>query len=131
MRFMRVVREPNREALRKVLASFPDRGCAIIATVPTDDGIEIVGSALCMIAQESGSCEFAMTVATDYANAGLGRILLTSIIEAAKRRGLEEMTGYVLATNTPMLQLAKRIGFSMAPDPDDASARICRLRLRD
>jgi acetyltransferase len=130
MRFMRIVREPNRSALRKALASFPDSGCGIVATVPADGGFEIVGSAICMIAKGSVSGEFAMTVAADYAGAGLGRILLTAIVAAAKQRGIEEMTGFVLTANQPMLRLAAGLGFSIAPDPDDASARICRLRLR-
>jgi hypothetical protein len=30
-----------------------------------------------------------------------------------------------------MLRLASRLGFSISPDPDDASIRICRLRLVD
>nr|ACF98064.1 hypothetical protein [uncultured bacterium 888] len=129
MRFMRVVRSPNREALRKVLASFPANGFAIVATVALEDSLEIVGSALCMIAKGSRSCEFAMTVAAGYGRAGLGRLLLSTLIDVAKRDELEEMTGYVLAANQPMLRLAKRMGFDVSPDPDDAAARICRLNL--
>ena len=90
-----------------------------------------MGSALCMIDKAFMTCEFAMTVADDYDGAGLGCILLSNIIEAAKQRGLEEMTGLVLAANEPMPRLAKRTGFSMVRDPDDASARICRVSLRD
>jgi len=41
------------------------------------------------------------------------------------------MEGFVLAKNTSMLRLATRIGFSISPDPDDQSVRICRLRLAD
>ena len=41
------------------------------------------------------------------------------------------MYGYELAQNQPMLKLAARLGFSIAPDPDDAAVRICRLRLAD
>jgi hypothetical protein len=41
------------------------------------------------------------------------------------------MEGFVLAKNRPMLRLAARLGFSIAPDPDDASVRICQLRLAD
>src|SRR5436190_976845 len=46
MRFMRAVREPNVERLRKVLASFPETGFGIVATVPAADGFDIVGSAI-------------------------------------------------------------------------------------
>jgi hypothetical protein len=39
------------------------------------------------------------------------------------------MEGLVLAANKPMLGLARRLGFSIAPDPDDWTVRICRLHL--
>ena len=40
------------------------------------------------------------------------------------------MEGFVLAENQPMLRLARRLGFSVERDPDDASVRVCRLPLR-
>lgn len=128
MRFMRIVREPNVQQLRKTLASFPGKGTGIVATVPAADGIDIVGSAI-FINGSAGTCEFAITVAADYGGAGLGRILMTTLIEAAKRRGLEEMDGFVLAENRSMLKLAERLGFAIAPDPEDRTVCICRLRL--
>jgi acetyltransferase len=129
MRFMRVVVSPNREALRKVLASFPANGFAIVATAALEGDTEIVGSAICMMVAGSRSCEFAMTVAAEYAGAGLGRLLLSTLVDVAKRHELEQMTGYVLAANQPMLRLAKRMGFDVSPDPDDVTARMCRLNL--
>ncbi len=56
---------------------------------------------------------------------------MTQLIEAARRRGLREMVGYVLAENQPMLRLASRVGFEVARDPDDFTARICRLELQE
>jgi RimJ/RimL family protein N-acetyltransferase len=129
MRFMRTVREPNRERVRKTLASFPESGLGIVATVPAADGFDIVGSAIFVLGNDASTCEFAITIAADYGGAGLGRVLLTALVDAAKQRGLREMEGFVLAANKPMLRLAARVGFSVAPDPDDPSIRLCRLRL--
>jgi len=129
MRFMRVVREPNLAQFRKILASFPERGLGIVASVPAADGIDIVGTAILVLGSDPSTCEFAITIAADYGGAGLGRTLMTALIDAAKRRGLEEVDGFVLAANKPMLRLAARVGFSVSPDPDDPSVRICRLRL--
>jgi acetyltransferase len=131
MRFMRPVREPNVDRLRKALASFPESGFGIVATVPAADGIDIVGSAICMIESIPSNCEFAISVAGDYGGAGLGSTLMRALIDAARRRGLKDMEGFVLAENTPMLALAKRVGFSVARDPDDPAIRICRLALAD
>lgn len=129
MRFMRVVKAPNPERLRQTLANFPKGGDAIVATVPAADGIDIVGSATFMILDDDASCEFAISVASRYGGAGLGRALMRLIIDAARQRGLKQMEGFILASNQPMLGLARRMGFTVAADPEDASVRICRLPL--
>ena len=129
MRFMRVVHEPNLDRLRRALASFPAGGLGIVATAPAADGVDIVGSAIFLIAGPGSSCEFAINVAADHGGAGLGGTLMTALIDAAKRRGLEDMDGFVLAENKPMLRLAARLGFSIAPDPEDRTVRLCRLHL--
>ncbi len=131
LRFMHAVREANVPRLRKVLESFPEKGLAIAATVPAADGIDIVGSATFVIGSKGDDCEFAVTVVDERAGAGLGRTLMTLLIDAAMRRGLREMVGFVLAENRPMLRLASRLGFAVARDPDDFSVCICRLPLRD
>ena len=129
MRFMRVVHEPNLDRLRNSLASFPAGGIGIVATAPAADGIDIVGSAIYVVGSDASSCEFAINVAAEYGGAGLGGTLMTALIDTAKRRGLREMDGFVLAENKPMLRLAARLGFGIAPDPDDRTVRVCRLHL--
>ncbi len=129
MRFMRAVREPNVERLRKALASFPDGGIGIVATVPAADGIDIVGSAIAIIGSDPTSCEFAINVASEFGGVGLATTLMNALIAAARRRGMREMEGFVLAVNRPMLRLASRLGFSIARDPEDGAVRICRLHL--
>jgi len=131
MRFMRVMGEPNIERLRAALAALPESGLGIVATAPSDNGIDIVGSAMFLIGKDPSSCEFSTTVLAEYGGQGLGRALMRALIAAAQRRGLLTMEGYVLAQNQPMLKLAARLGFSIASDPDDAAVRICRLRLAD
>jgi len=102
-----------------------------VVTVPAADGVDIVGSAVCFIGSDPTTCEFAITVASEFGGVGLAGTLMTALIDAAKRRGMREMEGFVLAVNQPMLRLATRLGFTIAPDPDDATVRICRLRLGD
>jgi RimJ/RimL family protein N-acetyltransferase len=129
MRFMHSVSEPNLDRLRKVLASFPERGIGLVATVSAADGIDIVGSAVLVLGSSAPNGEFALSVAAEYGAVGLGGTLMTTLIGAAKARGLEAIEGFVLAENAPMLRLAERLGFSVAPDPDDRAVRICRLHL--
>jgi len=50
-------------------------------------------------------------------------------VEAARANGLEEIEGFVLADNAPMLRLAARLGFQVGRHPDDFGLRVCRLAL--
>jgi acetyltransferase len=129
MRFMRIIRTPDRNRLHAALASFPDAGIGLVATVPADDGLDIVGSAIAVFAADRVSCEFAVTVASGFGGVGLAKALMIDLIDEARRRGLAEMEGFVLSQNRSMLGLAKRLGFNIAYEPGDASVRICRLTL--
>ena len=127
MRFMHAVREVDRERLRRVLASFPENGIGIVASVPAADGYDIVGSAIAVII-DGTRCEFAITVAASFGGSGLGTALMNTLIDAARRRGAVEMEGFVLTVNQPMLRLARRLGFDIQPTrttPRCASA-ACR-----
>ena len=127
MRFMHAVGEPNVDRVRRTLASFPEAGIGIVATVPASDGIDIVGSAIAVFGSDrTTSCEFAITVSTRFGGVGLATALMTSLIDEATRRGLKSMEGFVLAENHSMLRLARRLGFSISADPDDSSVRICQ-----
>jgi RimJ/RimL family protein N-acetyltransferase len=129
MRFMYSIREPNLERLRKALGSFPEGGTGIVATVPAADGADIVASAVYVIGKDPTTCEFAITVGSEFGGVGLARSLMDALIDLARQRGLKTMEGFVLAANGRMLRLAKRLGFSVAPDPEDRAVRICRLDL--
>lgn len=129
MRYMSFVREPDLAGWRRMAASFPEAGIGIVATVPAYDGIDIVGTAIAVFAADRLSCEFAITVASEFSRVGLATVVMTTLIDEARRRGLTEMEGYVLAQNRPMLGLAKRLGFRIEAEPGDATVRICRLKL--
>jgi acetyltransferase len=131
MRFMRVVREPDPKRLREVLASFPEAGIGLVATVPAADGIDIVGSAIAVFAADRASGEFAITVGSEFGGSGLATRLMTTLIEEARRRGLKALEGIVLRQNHSMLRLARRLGFRVESEPGDPSVRVCRMTLTD
>lgn len=129
MRFMRSVREPNLDRVRQLLASMPQANFGIVASIPADDGEDIIGSTILVAGKDPRACEFAITVATPFAGSGLASRLLQALVDVARQRGFAEMEGYVLASNDAMLRLARKLGFEVARDPDDASVRLCKLRL--
>ena len=94
MRFMRSVREVNVQRLREALNSFPEGGSGIVATVPAEDGADIVGSAVFFVGEDPTTCEFAITVQSNFGGVGLATTLLTALIDAARKRGLANDGGF-------------------------------------
>jgi len=97
-----------------------------VATVPAADGIDIVGAARFVrsasnVGDARQICEFAITVAEDWRGTGLATELLASLIRRARRDGYRVIEGFVLAGNGPMLGLARRLGFAVAPLAGDGT----------
>jgi acetyltransferase len=94
------------------------------------DGVgEIYGVVRLMADPDNSRAEFAVVVRDDMAGQGLGTLLMQKIIAYGKSRGLGEIFGDVLAENETMLDLCRRLGFSIAPMPADGVLRVT-LRLR-
>jgi acetyltransferase len=100
-----------------------------VAEIDAPDGIDIVAGARYYVLPGGERCEFAVTVADIWQGAGLASRLLRALIQGAGTRGLTRMEGFVLAENTRMLGLVRRLGFTVQTDPDDATVMIVRLDL--
>lgn len=74
--------------------------------------------------------EYAVLVRSDLKGAGLGWELMSLLIEYAKATGLGALQGSVLAENTGMLEMCRKLGFRVAPDPNDITVRVVELKLR-
>jgi GNAT superfamily N-acetyltransferase len=107
------------------------RDFAFVATIPADDGIDIVGAAQYVgprgdaAAAEAdtgrGLCEFAVTVAEDWRGSGLASALMKRLLRRARRDGYATMEGWILAENAPMLALARNLGFAIERVPSDGT----------
>jgi RimJ/RimL family protein N-acetyltransferase len=129
-RFMAALREPPRALVEAIIHPDPaTRDFALVAS-SADGGAEcIVGSARIVGASGSDTCEFAVAVADDWHGTGLARLLLEFLIDAAPAHQFRRMEGYVLATNTPMRRLAKKLGFVDEKSADDPTLRVVSLSL--
>ena len=72
------------------------------------------------------SAEFAVAVRSDWHRRGVGQLLMARLIEAAQQSGISELVGLVLRENKPMLNMCRKLGFSIAPEPNDAA--VLRVR---
>jgi acetyltransferase len=84
----------------------------------------IVGVSRYVINPDPSSCEFALLVADDFAGQGLGSRLMHSLMDVAREQGLAEIQGLVLAENTRMLQLMRRLGFEVRAYPEEPEFRL-------
>ena len=107
-----------------------DREMAFIA-VDDRSGVEHeVGVVRYMMLPDAKSCEFAIVIADTWQGKGLGHRMMVRIIEIARSRGVEEMIGWVLTSNKPMLDMVENLGFKVAADIEDPLNRRVTLQLR-
>jgi len=88
---------------------------------------DMVGLAGYCVGGEPLACEFALVVADAWQGRGIGRRLIATLADDARRRGLRRLTGRVLASNRRMLECARRFGFQV--EPWDGSAVVMRVTL--
>lgn len=89
-----------------------ERAMAFIAEVRTDDGRrETLGVARAHADPDNLAAEFAILVRSDLKGRRLGSVLLDKLIRYCRTRGIQRLTGEVLANNARMLDLAAAQGF--------------------
>jgi acetyltransferase len=102
-----------------------DRETGIVAESKENDKRRIVGIGTLVTETSKKSAEYAVLVHDDYQGKGLGYKLLDLLIGIAQEKGVEEIYGFVLANNTKMLNICKKLGFIVEAMPD----KIAKVRL--
>lgn len=104
---------------------------AFVAVAKKDDREMIIGEARYAPSMEhAGATEFAVAVADDWQNIGLGTALIGRLVSEACRAGITRLYGDIQQENIGMLRLAKRLGFRPVPHPDGAWLARVTLELR-
>jgi acetyltransferase len=93
-------------------------------------GGEILGVARLAADPDYTRGEYGVLVRSDLKGKGLGWRLMQQLIAYARREGLEELFGSVLAENATMLKMCAELGFSISGDPADPTLRLVRLELK-
>ena len=125
-RFMSPVRDVSERMLERATHPDPGRELQLVAIA----GADIVGGARYVAAPGSRECEFAITIVDDWQGQGLARVLLASLMRAARDHGFQHMEGYILGSNAPMLGLARKLGFQSVPSPEGPAVRLLRCDLQ-
>lgn len=107
-----------------------DREMAFVLAAPIEGGPEeLYGVGRLTADPDNARAEFAVIVRTDVTGRGLGMMLMERIIAHARRRGIGELYGDILAENVQMLDLCRRLGFALAPCADDPAIVRARRQL--
>ena len=117
LRFFAPMKQLSHELAARLSQIDYDREVAIVARPPERD--VLWGVARFSADPDIERAEYAIAVRSDIKGHGLGYLLMTRLIEAAKARGLKELFGNVLRENEPMLKMCRELGFAIAPHPDE------------
>ena len=130
-RFMSPLRELSPQILERATNPDSTRELQLVAVTGAGEREEIVAGARYSAAPGSRDCEFGIAVADAWHSQGLARHLLEALMKAARERRFERMEGYILASNSRMLGLAKRLGFKEIASPEGPTVRLMRRNLAD
>ncbi|MDD1779652.1 bifunctional acetate--CoA ligase family protein/GNAT family N-acetyltransferase [Enterovibrio sp. ZSDZ35] len=113
-RFFSDVGELNHEALANLTQIDYDREMAFVAVQRDVSGSdEILGVVRALANPEHTDAEFAVLVRSDLKGKGLGRILMDKVIDYGRLSGLKRLNGMTMPSNSGMIALAQRVGFSI------------------
>jgi acetyltransferase len=95
-----------------------DREIAIVAELVENGARRLLGVGRLVADPDHETVEYAVLVADDWQNRGLGGVLTDYCMEIAKRWGLRRIEAVTTTENARMLALFARRGFALAPDPE-------------
>ena len=125
LRLFHRMNELSREAAARMTQVDPD---TTVAYVVVDGDDEIRGEARMHVDAVTATAEFAVAVDPQFTHLGIGRRLMRRLIDEARRRGVTELWGDVLAQNQTMLSFAKALGAERHAAPDEPG--ITRVVIR-
>jgi acetyltransferase len=94
-----------------------DRDIALVAVDKWQEKERMLGVARFMSQPGGDKAEFAVLTGDPWQGKGIGVLLMEHLISIARERGMETLYGIVLAENTHMLALARKLGFTVSRVP--------------
>jgi acetyltransferase len=103
---------------------------ALLAEVQAGDGAHQVAEARWVRRSEAPHvADFAIVVADDWQQVGLGARLMQLLKRSASATGITRLAGEILLDNVPMRTWLRRTGWRLSHDPSDAAVLAVELEL--
>ncbi|MCK5836092.1 MAG: bifunctional acetate--CoA ligase family protein/GNAT family N-acetyltransferase [Desulfobacula sp.] len=113
MRFFSPLKKLSKDMVIKFTQVDYDREIALVALMGEGRNKKIVGVCRIISYLERTQAEFAIAISDKWQGKGIGASLLKQCLTAARNRGIKRVMGLVLAENTQMKKLGKKLGFSI------------------
>lgn len=127
-RFLSPLTELTPEHARRLSNIDRQRSFALVLVEALPPDQALIGGVARAVIDAQNSAEFAIIVGREISGFGLGRFLLTRLIEWCRKKGLASIYGDVMIENERMLMLARSLGFGLRFE--DASVVRIELSLR-
>jgi RimJ/RimL family protein N-acetyltransferase len=130
-RFMAPVKEISPDMVQRATHPDPAREVALVIIDGAGGSEIIVGGARYAGDADGACCEFAVTVVDDWQGLGLGTRVMRKLMRVARAMRYRTIYGYVLASNAPMLALARRLGFRIEDSSDGPRVKLVIRELKN
>ncbi|RDS81306.1 GNAT family N-acetyltransferase [Dyella monticola] len=128
-RFMHAMSELPAPLAQRLCRIDPEVEAAFVLIDETVQPAELRGVGRIFVDIASNTAEFSVLVEREWTRIGLGALLMQRLVDECRRRNLNEIWGYVLMENRPMLALCKELGFAAQMVPGEPGTAQIRLTL--
>ena len=129
-RYFKLIKKWTHEMLIRFTQNDYDRELGLMAIGQPPGPEVMMGVSRMVMSTDRSTAEFAVIVADPWQGKGLGPKLVERLIRIAREQGVKLLHGDVLAQNQPMLEMVKRLGFSLTKDAEGQTYRVA-LALQD
>jgi acetyltransferase len=123
-RYFKLIKRWTHEMLIRFTQNDYDREIGLMAVGQPPGPEVMMGVSRLVMAADRSAAEFAVIVADPWQGKGLGPKLVEGVIAIAREQGVKLLHGDVLAQNQPMLDMVRRLGFTLKKDPSGQIVRV-------
>jgi acetyltransferase len=117
MRFFTPLKRLPHSMLARFTQIDYDREIALVALAEGQPAEKMLGVARIISENNPKKAEFSVAVGDPWQGKGIGAELLKHCLAIAEKRGIDEVWGVILAENTQMIALARKLGFKFKNVP--------------
>lgn len=123
-RYFRRIRKFTHEMLIRFTQNDYDREISLVAVGQSPAPEVILGMGHLFMDFSQESAEFAIMVGDQWQGNGLGSEIVGRLIDVAREQGVQRLWGEILAQNQPMLEMAKKMRFTVTKDVENQTCRV-------